>query len=71
MLNMSKKECERCEKCKKKMGLMSFVCKCQKKFCSSCLQPDIHNCNVDYKALHQETIRKNNPIVVGEKIDKI
>lgn len=68
---MSTSKYERCEQCKKKMGLISFVCKCQKKFCSGCLQPDLHHCSIDYKAIQQDIIRKNNPMITTEKMIKI
>ena len=29
----------RCNNCRKKLGMMEFKCKCELKFCSSCIQP--------------------------------
>jgi len=44
------KEKPRCTQCKKKLGLMSYTCKCEKLFCISHLQPQEHACTFDYKA---------------------
>jgi len=31
----------------------------------------MHECTFDYKEMAQEQIRKNNPVVVGQKVEKI
>jgi hypothetical protein len=40
----------RCDFCKKKLGIMEYKCKCEKVFCISHLQPEIHSCLYDYKS---------------------
>jgi hypothetical protein len=45
-----KKYSARCSHCKKKLGLMEYVCKCKKLLCISHLQPQEHACSFDYKA---------------------
>lgn len=40
----------RCDLCKKKLGLMEYRCKCERVFCISHLQPEIHLCSYDYKS---------------------
>ena len=45
-----KKQCTRCNQCKKKLGIMEYKCKCEKLFCISHLQPQEHACTFNYKA---------------------
>lgn len=68
-----KKRSTRCvfEACKRKVGLTGFDCRCGGLYCWEHRYSDKHNCQFDYKELGQDQIRKNNPIVVGEKIQKI
>jgi predicted nucleic acid binding AN1-type Zn finger protein len=40
----------RCSQCNKKLGLMEYTCKCEKRFCISHLQPQEHACTFNYKA---------------------
>lgn len=66
-----KKKKNRCHTCKKKVGLTGFMCRCGGLFCSLHRYSDKHDCTFDYKEHAQEQIRKNNPVIVGEKIQKI
>ncbi|KAM6980187.1 AN1-type zinc finger protein 6 [Aplochiton taeniatus] len=61
----------RCFTCRKKVGLTGFDCRCGNMFCAMHRYSDIHSCTFDYKAEAAEKIRKENPIIVGEKIQKI
>ncbi|CAK9302421.1 unnamed protein product [Gordionus sp. m RMFG-2023] len=61
----------RCYFCRKKIGLSGFPCRCGGNFCSIHRYSDKHNCNFDYKELAQSEIRKNNPVVQAQKIQKI
>ncbi|XP_050970382.1 AN1-type zinc finger protein 6 isoform X1 [Labeo rohita] len=61
----------RCFSCRKKVGLTGFNCRCGHLFCSIHRYSDVHNCSFDYKADAAEKIRKENPLIVGEKIKKI
>ncbi|XP_059383377.1 AN1-type zinc finger protein 6 isoform X1 [Carassius carassius] len=61
----------RCFTCRKKVGLTGFGCRCGHLFCSIHRYSDVHNCSFDYKADAAEKIRKENPLIVGEKIKKI
>ncbi|XP_070545841.1 AN1-type zinc finger protein 6-like [Ptychodera flava] len=65
------KKRNRCYTCRKKVGLTGFECRCGGLFCSIHRYSDKHNCTFDYRAEGQEQIRKNNPVIVGEKIQKI
>jgi hypothetical protein len=68
-----RKKRSRCvlESCKRKVGLTGFDCRCGGLYCWEHRYSDKHDCQFDYKELGQDQIRKNNPIVVGEKIQKI
>ncbi|KAM8973953.1 AN1-type zinc finger protein 6-like isoform 1-T1 [Pelodytes ibericus] len=61
----------RCFMCRKKIGLTGFECRCGNVFCGTHRYSDVHSCSFDYKADAAEKIRKENPVVVGEKIQKI
>ncbi|KAM4747423.1 AN1-type zinc finger protein 6 [Rhinophrynus dorsalis] len=61
----------RCFMCRKKVGLTGFECRCGNVFCGAHRYSDVHSCSYDYKADAAEKIRKENPVVVGEKIQKI
>ncbi|XP_067938748.1 uncharacterized protein [Watersipora subatra] len=65
------KKRNRCTSCKKKVGLTGFECRCGGLFCSTHRYSDKHDCQFDYKKQGEELIRKNNPVVVGEKLHKI
>ncbi|XP_052812954.1 AN1-type zinc finger protein 6-like isoform X2 [Mya arenaria] len=66
-----KKKRSRCHTCKKKVGLTGFECRCGGLFCSLHRYSDKHDCTFNYREMAQEQIRKNNPVIVGEKIQKI
>ncbi|KAJ8035573.1 AN1-type zinc finger protein 6 [Holothuria leucospilota] len=66
-----KKKRNRCHTCRKKVGLTGFVCRCGGLFCSIHRYSDKHECSFDYRTHGKEEIRKNNPVVVGEKIQKL
>uniref|UniRef100_A0A673GPA6 Zinc finger, AN1-type domain 6 n=1 Tax=Sinocyclocheilus rhinocerous TaxID=307959 RepID=A0A673GPA6_9TELE len=61
----------RCFTCRKKVGLTGFDCRCGHLFCSIHRYSDVHNCSFNYKADAAEKIRKENPLIVREKIKKI
>uniref|UniRef100_A0A6C0KI26 AN1-type domain-containing protein n=1 Tax=viral metagenome TaxID=1070528 RepID=A0A6C0KI26_9ZZZZ len=62
----------KCNCCRKKVGLVSFDCRCGLKIlCLVCRNPDVHKCSVNYQDIHKDEIRKNNPLVIGDKIEKI
>ncbi|KAM8827872.1 AN1-type zinc finger protein 5-like [Spinachia spinachia] len=61
----------RCFMCRKKLGLTGFDCRCGNLFCGLHRYSDKHNCPYDYKAEAADKIRKENPVVVAEKIQRI
>jgi len=65
------KQKNRCDQCRKRVGLTGFECRCGGMFCAIHRYSDMHQCSFDYKALGEQEIRKNNPVVKTEKIQKI
>ncbi|XP_056146355.1 AN1-type zinc finger protein 5-like [Lampris incognitus] len=61
----------RCFVCHKKLGLTGFDCRCGNMFCGIHRYSDKHNCPYDYKTEGAAKIRKENPVVVAEKIQRI
>ncbi len=59
----------RCEHCRKKLGVMEYKCKCEKLFCITHLQPEIHNCTFDYKKEGLLILKKQ--MEIGPLISKI
>ncbi|XP_047655922.1 AN1-type zinc finger protein 5 isoform X2 [Tachysurus fulvidraco] len=66
----SKKK-NRCFSCRKKVGLTGFDCRCGNLFCAVHRYSDKHDCPYDYRGAAAAQIRKENPIVVAEKIQKL
>lgn len=65
------KKKNRCNVCRKKVGLTGFQCRCNGLYCGLHRYSDKHDCTFDYKADGREQIAKQNPVVVGEKVKKI
>ncbi|XP_062874276.1 AN1-type zinc finger protein 5a isoform X2 [Trichomycterus rosablanca] len=61
----------RCFTCRKRVGLTGFDCRCGQLFCGIHRYSDKHNCTYDYKAEAVAKIRKENPVVVADKIQRI
>ncbi|XP_050502437.1 AN1-type zinc finger protein 6 isoform X2 [Diabrotica virgifera virgifera] len=66
-----KKKKNRCATCRKKVGLTGFECRCGGLFCAIHRYSDKHDCSFNYREMGAQEIRRNNPVVVGEKIQKI
>lgn len=47
----------RCEACHKKLGLMEYTCKCERRFCISHLPPQEHKCTFDFKKEAEKKIQ--------------
>lgn len=60
----------RCFFCKKKQ-LILIDCRCNYKFCIIHKNPEDHTCSFDYKEDAKKMLIKNNPKVVGSKVDSI
>lgn len=68
-----KKKRNRCswETCNKKLGLTGFDCRCGGQYCSLHRYANEHKCTFDYKEHGQNEIRRNMPVVQGERVRKI
>lgn len=69
--SMVKSKPSRCQVCKKRVGLTGFPCRCGGLYCGEHRYDTAHDCQFDYKSIEREEIRKNNPVVVSEKIQRI
>jgi len=61
----------RCDTCKKKVGLTGFDCRCGGMYCSMHRYSDKHDCSYNYREQGAAEIRRNNPQIMGQKINKI
>ncbi|KAL1816632.1 hypothetical protein ACET3Z_019206 [Daucus carota] len=58
--------------CGKRVGLTGFSCRCGNLYCADHRYPDKHECSFDYQAAAgKNAIRKANPVIKREKLDKI
>ncbi|XP_023176446.1 AN1-type zinc finger protein 6 [Drosophila hydei] len=61
-----------CDKCGKKFGLTGgFSCRCGGTFCAFHRYSDRHDCSFDYREMGATEIRRDNPLVVPEKLRKL
>lgn len=61
----------RCSVCRKLVGFMGFRCRCEITFCGVHRYPEKHGCTFDFKTIGREEIARANPVVKGEKLEKI
>ncbi|XP_019189971.1 PREDICTED: zinc finger A20 and AN1 domain-containing stress-associated protein 5-like [Ipomoea nil] len=59
---------KRCFCCKKKVGLMSFGCRCDGTFCGRHRFPEEHKCDFDFKAMGRNVLAMENPAISGDKL---
>ena len=57
----------RCTICNKKVGLVPFVCKCSKDFCSLHRAPEDHKCTYNFKQEYTEVLNKTVKSCVSDK----
>jgi len=65
------KQSLRCLTCRKKIGIYGFSCKCDGYYCTVHRFPELHECTYDYKAEGKNKIIKQNPKIIGKKVDNI
>ncbi|GLT96121.1 hypothetical protein SLE2022_137660 [Rubroshorea leprosula] len=70
-LTKKKEGPNRCNTCKKRVGLTGFECRCGHLFCGVHRYSEMHNCPFDYQSAGRNAIAKANPVVKAEKLDKI
>lgn len=61
--------CTICKKKIKQFMMAVYTCRCKNIYCVSHLHN--HNCTFDYHAEFTTKMKKNMPIIVADKIDKI
>ena len=61
----------KCAHCSKRMGPVSFRCKCSLFFCTRHRLPEEHSCNFDHKAVGIRKLSEDNPIVQAPKFNKL
>lgn len=62
----------RCEKCKKKLGVLEYKCKCGKLFCITHLHAEEHNCTFNYQEEAKLLLKKQYEIgPLSIKMEKI
>ncbi|XVF19730.1 hypothetical protein REPUB_Repub11eG0136200 [Reevesia pubescens] len=61
----------RCLTCNKRVGLTGFKCRCGMVLCGTHRYPEQHACTFDFKGMGKEQIAKANPVIKGEKLQKI
>jgi hypothetical protein len=68
-LQLEKKN--RCHQCSKKVGLLGFECSCKGTFCKNCRHAEQHHCSFNYKQAGKALLEKHNPLVIGDKLEKM
>eukprot|EP00210_Caulerpa_lentillifera_P007048 g6742.t1 len=61
----------RCAECNKRVGLNGFKCKCGSVFCGDHRHPGGHCCKYDHKGTEREYLARQNPVIQGEKLDRL
>ena len=56
-----------CNQCKKKLGIMVHVCKCEKQFCITHLND--HSCQYDYKTEGKKKLESQ--LIIGQLSQKV
>lgn len=50
---------------------MGHNCKCGFVYCKNHRLPEEHDCTFDFAAKERERLAKSNPLIAGNKIDKL
>lgn len=61
----------KCPCCNKKLGLISFTCRCGGNFCAEHRYDTAHNCDYDFKEEQKRKLSLDMPKVIGEKLNKL
>ncbi|CEM00851.1 unnamed protein product [Vitrella brassicaformis CCMP3155] len=61
----------RCWKCRAKIGLLGFECRCGYFFCGTHRYADMHECDFDWKNFERQNLAKLNPEVAPSKLERI
>jgi hypothetical protein len=66
-----KKKKNRCQVCRKKVGLTGFECKCGGLYCGMHRMSSSHECTFDHAGKNKELLEKRVTSVVASKVDKV
>lgn len=61
----------KCDKCKRKVGINGFLCRCNQTFCSKHRYSFEHDCTFDTVQYEKKRIEKANPKIEKQKLEKI
>ncbi|CAL9178378.1 unnamed protein product, partial [Musa hybrid cultivar] len=61
----------RCARCRKRVGLTGFQCRCGATYCGVHRYAEQHDCTFDFKAAGRAAIARANPVVKADKLHKI
>ena len=61
----------KCWRCKKKVGLLGFPCKCGYIFCAKHRYNDRHNCTFDYREQQKISLEQKLEKVVERKVQEL
>lgn len=62
---------DKCSLCSKKLGPVSFQCKCANYFCTRHRLPEEHLCTFDHKSAGIRKLSEENPVVQAPKFNKL
>ncbi|KAF8084114.1 hypothetical protein N665_0733s0003 [Sinapis alba] len=62
---------QRCETCRRKVGVTGFSCRCGHMFCGLHRYPEEHSCPFDYKHSGRLALAKQLPLIRDKKLDRI
>jgi hypothetical protein len=57
--------------CTKKLGIMPFVCRCEREYCAKHRMPETHECTFDYKSSGRAALQMANQKIDFIKVAKI
>mmetsp|Transcript_7260 Transcript_7260/g.10727 ORF Transcript_7260/g.10727 Transcript_7260/m.10727 type:complete len:119 (-) Transcript_7260:1118-1474(-) len=67
----TKQDKDRCGACKRKLGPMSFACRCGVFYCSRHRLPEQHNCTFDHRTHAQRKLSEENPQIIADKFNRL
>ena len=61
----------KCWSCKKKIGLLGMVCRCEYTFCPKHRYPEEHQCDFNFDNFYKKKLEQENQKVAVKKVDKL
>ena len=66
-MNIAKNGCQNC----RRKTIITMICRCHMIVCITCRHPEDHKCKFDYQKEEKEKLKKDNPVIVSEKLDRV